>query len=277
MLDLQVRENIPAVVMGDGRRLRQVLHNLVANAVKFTEEGRITVRAQPSNDGEGVIISVRDTGPGIAPEARERIFQPFAQEDASITRRYGGTGLGLSISRQICEAMDGSLALVSRTGNGATFYMELPLQAAAPGAAAPTGARETGPPNLADRQILVADDNETNRLILRRFLKPTGASLSMAANGVEAVEQASETRFDAILMDVQMPRMDGVAATVAIREEEGARALAPVVIIGVTANVLAHQAAEYREEGMTEVLAKPVSKRALFEMLYALAGDAAAA
>ncbi len=270
-LSLQVQANLPRRVMGDERRLQQVMHNLIANAVKFTETGSVSIRAMPEVDGHGIVLSVRDTGPGIPLEARGRIFQPFAQADASISRQFGGTGLGLAISKQLCEAMGGSLSLLSRAGNGTTFYCSLPLQAAVEQEASEQTKTADQPPDLHGWQVLVADDNATNRLILTRFLKNTGAVLSYAESGAAAVELAADHEFDLILMDIQMPRMDGTAATRAIREMEQQRGRPGVTIVAVTANALNHQADEYRQSGMQDVLAKPVSKPELMALLHDLA------
>lgn len=266
-LKIQVQENLPEVVLGDEVRIRQVLHNLIANAVKFTEKGGVSVRVRPDLNGCRVVFAVQDSGPGIDREAQRRVFEPFRQADASVTRQHGGSGLGLSISRQLCHAMEGELSLVSRLGHGATFFCDLPLKPANAEEVRKIAQPPTQAPELGGLRILVADDNSTNRLILSRFLAKTGADLVYATSGVEALEAQRAKRFDVILMDVQMPVMDGVAATLKIREAERRTEQKPSIIVAVTANVLSHQVQEYRNAGMDEVLGKPVSKRDLLAVL----------
>ncbi|GGB22858.1 ATP-binding protein [Allosediminivita pacifica] len=260
-LTCEVAEDLPEAVQGDARRLRQVLHNLIANAVKFTAEGGVSVRAGAANGR--LRIAVEDTGQGVPPDARERIFEPFGQADASVTRQHGGTGLGLTISRQLCQAMGGGLWLGPGDECGATFICDLPLQ---PAEIAQEGAVEAGEgagPDLAGLRLLVADDNATNRKILARFLEPAGAQVDFAETGLAAVQRSLGIRYDAILMDIQMPEMDGMAASREIRRREVQAGLPPVRIVAVTANALPHQVAEYRRAGMDEVLVKPLSKRKL--------------
>lgn len=266
-LDLHVQENLPRVLVGDGRRLRQVLHNLIANAVKFADTGGVSIRVRPELEGGRLSIAVQDTGPGITREAQAKVFDPFAQADASVTRRHGGTGLGLAISRQLCESMGGSLSLVSRPGHGATFFIDLPLVAAPDDAVPAPEARKLKTVALDGMRLLVADDNATNRLVLGRFLKDVRAHLDFATNGKDALEQASERHYDAILMDVQMPLMDGVTATEEIRALEGREGRDRCFIVAVTANVLVHQVADYQRRGADAVLPKPVSKQALLTLL----------
>lgn len=266
-LKLHVQENLPPVLMGDEMRIRQILHNLVANAVKFTATGGVTIRVRSDLEGSRLVIAVQDTGPGIEREAQARIFEPFLQADSSVTRQHGGSGLGLSISRQLCQAMGGDLSVVSRPGHGATFFCDLPLQTAS--AEQVREAHSTPPPvpDLTGTQILVADDNATNRLILSRFLKATGADLLFAQTGEEAIAKVRENGCGIVLMDVQMPVLDGVAATQRLRAFESESGRAPAFIVAVTANVLSHQVQSYVAAGMNEVLSKPVSKRDLMALL----------
>lgn len=267
-LDLFIQDDLPTVIVGDERRLQQVMHNLIANAIKFTADGSVTIRAVADEAGKGLSLLVRDTGPGIPVHAHSKIFAPFSQADASVTRVHGGTGLGLAISRQLCEAMGGNLKLVSREGHGATFICELPLIAADPDTITETKEPGKTAPDLTGQRILVADDNATNRLIIQRFLKATSAEITQAKSGEEAVELSTQSKFDVILMDIQMPGMDGVTATQTIRQLERVDGTARHFIVAVTANVLMHQVQEYRDAGMDDVLAKPVSKQDLFDLLY---------
>ncbi len=266
-LTLDIQDNLPPVLMGDEIRIRQVLHNLIANAVKFTREGGVKVRVRPDLEGRRLVIAVLDSGLGIDRAAQSRIFEPFMQADSSITRQHGGSGLGLTISRQLCQAMGGDLMVVSRPGHGATFFCDLPLRAASTDEASQVRSEPAAVPDLDGMRILVADDNATNRLILSRFLAKTQAQTLFADTGQEAVDTLCETSCEVILMDVQMPVMDGVAATRIIRDKEAAEGATPAFIVGVTANVLSHQVSSYRAAGMDEVLSKPVSKRDLLSLL----------
>jgi len=267
VLSLDVDSALPTTIMGDDMRLRQVLHNLIANAVKFTTEGHVAVCAEKDTADHSLVVSVSDTGPGIPLDAQARIFKAFGQADSSVTRRHGGTGLGLTISQQLCQAMGGTLSLDSRTGKGATFYCKLPLEPVATASSVKQKPVDTPKLSLPGIRILIVDDNATNRLILRRFLKDVGAELVEATSGEGAVFEQSAKKCDVVLMDVQMPEMDGVSATRKIRAIEAAEARGRAFIVGVTANVLVHQVEEYLAAGMDEVLAKPVSKGALMRLL----------
>ncbi|MEL6296567.1 MAG: ATP-binding protein [Pseudomonadota bacterium] len=267
-------------VSGDGRRLRQVVHNLVSNAIKFTDEGSVTIEAQyrsPSKEASrsGLLISVIDTGLGISADAQARIFQPFGQADGSNTREHGGTGLGLTISRSICEAMQGTLTVQSEPGKGSRFEICLPLERGTlrPTEPKPGTPKDEAKADFSQLEILVVDDNKTNRLILRKFLKPFNPKLAEADSGLAAVNAVKEKTFDVILMDVQMPEMDGVEATRAIHAFYDDKSEDCPIIIGVTANALPHQVESYREAGMVDVLRKPVSKGGLVSTLTVLAPD----
>lgn len=254
--------------IGDGRRLSQVLHNLVANAVKFTSDGQVEIMARREAGNDWVSIYVCDSGPGIAPDAQERIFEPFRQEDVSTARRYGGTGLGLAISRQICRAMGGDLTLQSEPGSGAIFCARVPLPATAPPKSNDSqGSTVARAPNLSAFAVLIADDNATNRLILSRFLAQTGCRIEFALNGMDAVTMASSTVFDVILMDINMPGLGGVDAAEQIRGHEAQWPDRRAHIVAVTANAMPHQASRYLSLGMDDVLTKPVSKQELFDKL----------
>jgi signal transduction histidine kinase/ActR/RegA family two-component response regulator len=266
-LQLHVQENLPDVLLGDAVRIRQILHNLIANAVKFTATGGVTVRVRPELEGRRLIMAVQDSGPGIDRLAQKRVFEPFQQADASITRQHGGSGLGLSISRQLCHAMGGELSVVSRPGHGATFFIDLPLKPASAQDQEQAVMPLPQEQDIAGLSILVVDDNATNRLILSRFLSGTSAQVRCVKSGEEALAECRDQHFDVVLMDVQMPVMDGVAATHHIREAERRSGQDPAFIVAVTANVLSHQVAEYLSAGMDEVLGKPVSKRDLLGVL----------
>ncbi|CUH78916.1 ATP-binding protein [Tropicibacter naphthalenivorans] len=275
-LHLDIPPEMSKWLLGDGRRLRQVVHNLIANAIKFTDFGDVWVRVRPDPNGRRFTISVRDTGPGIPVSAQRLIFEPFGQLDDSAVRKHDGTGLGLTISRQLCEAMGGTLTLSSVPGEGATFTIDLPMTVT--DRATRTHFRDEAehPPDLSGRSVLVADDNAVNRLILGRFLKNTGADIHYADSGEQALDLARERTFDVILMDIQMPRLDGTTATAEIRRIEAGTPRPPSFIIAVTANAMTHQVESYLAAGVDAVLAKPVSKHKLFALLghRALAGAA---
>ena len=274
-------------VMADEGRLRQVLFNLAGNAVKFTETGGISATLF---EAEGrVALQVRDTGPGVPPEQLPTLFDRFIQADASMTRRYGGSGLGLAISRELALRMGGEITVESAVGRGSTFTVWLPLERAemadvrAP--AAPAAAAPAPPQALTESpaalSVLVAEDNETNRLVLGTLLDQLGIAAEMTEHGEEAVEAWRRGRFDLILMDVQMPVMDGLSATRRIREIEVQSGRPRTPIIALTANAMSHHLAEYAEAGMDGVAAKPIELNRLLEQmnlaLAAAAGEESAA
>ena len=244
---------------GDPDRIRQVIANLVSNALKFTETGSVGVTLSPAAPA-GVRIAVADTGLGLAPLQQELVFEKFRQAEASTSRRFGGTGLGLSICRQLAELMGGRIWVTSREGAGSTFFVELPLERAmAPSPATARG--EAAPADAAiDRPIrlLAADDNAVNRQVLAAILEPFGFELVLCEDGAGALQAWRSTAFDLILMDVQMPVMDGLAATRHIRAEEAASGRARTPIIALTANAMTHQLAEYHGAGMDDCVAKPI-------------------
>ncbi|MCD9149601.1 hybrid sensor histidine kinase/response regulator [Pseudophaeobacter flagellatus] len=268
-LSVMVDPDLPQTIVADEYRLRQVLHNLVSNAVKFTREGGVTIIAEPTEGGTLLLLRVCDTGPGVPTAARDAIFEPFQQADGSDARKFGGTGLGLSISRQLCQAMGGSLQLAAETEQGETFEIRLPLQSGADlvtGASLDAVALPLGS-DLPALAVLVVDDNKTNRLILQKFLASTACRVATAASGGEALDLVSRSVFDVILMDIQMPEMDGVEATQKIRSVEQAKERDPSFIVAVTANAMPKQMAYYRDMHMDDVLAKPVSKPQLLALM----------
>ena len=211
---------------------------------------------EASGDGRG--FQVRDTGIGIAPEALGGLFDAFTQADASTTRRYGGTGLGLSISRDLAVLMGGAIEVASEPGRGSCFTLRLPSAWAGPAQETVRAASAPADHDGAKLRILAAEDNTTNQLVLRSLLEPTGCELVIVGDGEEAVRAATSEAFDVILMDVQMPRLNGVEATLAIRAAETAAGRARTPIIALSANVIAHQVDEYRQAGMDHWIAKPI-------------------
>jgi len=262
-LKVSVDPDAEGVWFGDGARLKQVIANLVSNAVKFTSEGRVEVSV--TRTISGLKFVVRDTGIGIPPERLGDLFQKFSQVDASTTRRYGGTGLGLAISRELVDLMGGKLAVTSAHGEGSVFAFELPLEKRAE-RRAPAPVAEAAPAEADGpaARILAAEDNPTNQLILKSLLEPLGVDLTVVANGREAVEISASQTFDLILMDVQMPEMNGVEATQAIRSREAMMHVRPIPILALSANVMSHQVKEYMDAGMTGFIPKPIEAPKLF-------------
>ena len=264
-LGCEISGDVPELVTGDAARLRQVLLNLVGNAVKFTQEGRVTLRVSREAGAGGtprVRFEVQDTGPGIPDEIQPRLFQEFTQADASTTRRFGGTGLGLAISKRLTELMGGEIGLESRAGEGSTFRVTLPLPAAKEeeiGTREPArAARSSGPLGLS---VLVAEDNAVNRRLALALLEKLGCRADAVANGRKAVEASLRTGYDVILMDCQMPEMDGYEATREIRQREGDGRRTPIVAL--TANALRGDRERCLEAGMQDYVSKPVRIDAL--------------
>jgi CheY-like chemotaxis protein len=257
---------------GDALRIRQILHNLVSNAIKFTARGGVAVSVS-WRAGE-LVLEVADSGCGIPKDCRERIFERFVQLDASSTRRAGGAGLGLAICRELAELMGGSVGVTSRKGRGSVFRVALPIRKL--GESRPPEDLEPPPARRevsAPIRILAAEDNEVNRIVLQTLLSQSEVELEVVADGAEAVEAWRRERWDLVLMDIQMPVMDGIAATREIRGIEAREGRAPTPIVALTANVLPAQLAAYGEAGMDLVVAKPIQAEALFQAIeQAVAG-----
>jgi CheY-like chemotaxis protein len=240
----------------DGPRVRQVLLNLVGNAVKFTESGHVEVAVSlvhREGGSEELAFSVRDTGIGIAPDQIPKLFQKFSQVDGSYSRRYGGSGLGLSICDGLARCMNGRIEVESQPGAGSAFRFVLPVQRAEPQPAVSPVEKHSDAVRL---RILVAEDNMVNVKVTSGMLKQLGHELSVASNGLEAVEAVRSGSYDIVLMDCQMPEMDGFAATAAIRELPSA--FRQPVIIAMTANAMAGDRERCLTAGMDDYLAKPL-------------------
>ncbi|HEX7885904.1 MAG TPA: ATP-binding protein [Phenylobacterium sp.] len=246
--------------MGDGGRIRQVLANLTSNAVKFTTAGEVRVAVRRTE--EGLACTVSDTGLGIAPDVLAGLFKRFSQADPTATRKYGGTGLGLAISREFVELMNGRVAVTSTEGQGSAFSFDLPLVWLGPPVEAAVES-PAAPLILPRLRVLAAEDNTTNQLLLAALLEPLEVELTLAFNGGEAVEAFAAERFDIVLMDVQMPVMNGVDATLAIRALEARRDQPATPILAVSANVMRDQIDDYMAAGMDGFVAKPIEVAAL--------------
>ena len=251
-------EDAPRRIIGDPTRLRQILLNLVGNAIKFTDQGEIEIRLadwRVEDDRVRLRIAVRDTGPGVADDVRARLFQVFSQGDSTTSRRFGGTGLGLAICRRLVEAMSGQIGVDSVLGEGSTFWFEIAPRL--PAGELPSSVDDgAAPARSRAAHILVADDVATNRRLIEAILAHLGHGCAFAEDGRQAVEAVRGHRFDAILMDMQMPVMDGLEATRAIRALPGAAGRTP--IIALTADVVIGQRAEFDEAGIDGVLLKPI-------------------
>ncbi|MBI3678810.1 MAG: PAS domain S-box protein [Acidobacteria bacterium] len=266
--DLKVRSQIeplvPQVVKGDDGKLRQVLVNLLSNAVKFTERGEVSLDASSRQIEQGryeLSFQIRDTGIGIPLDRVSRLFQPFSQGDASTKRQFGGTGLGLAISKRLCELMGGHILVESTPGEGSIFRFTILVEEATPIPA--ISEVHLRPARCDDIRVLVAEDNLVNQRVATRMLTRLGCRADVAINGVEVLKALQEKRYDLILMDCQMPEMDGLEATREIRRLEGSGGRVP--IIALTANALPGQREECLEAGMDDYLPKPVRLQELVE------------
>ncbi len=244
--------------LGDPTRVRQIVSNLVSNALKFTSAGEVQIIVSCLN--EGVMLSVRDTGIGIPEEKLSKLFGQFEQVDASTTRRFGGTGLGLSICHELCRLMGGRIVVESRFGTGSTFTVHLPLPKVAAREVAPVRGSVPGYADAANNalRVLAAEDNKTNQLVLGAMLQQIGVTPNMVENGALAVEAWRAGEFDLILMDMQMPVMDGLTAVRAIRDVEQVSSRPRTRIIAITADVMSHHLDNYRCAGIDAVVSKPI-------------------
>jgi signal transduction histidine kinase/CheY-like chemotaxis protein len=272
-LRLEVAPQVQGWRMGDEVRLRQVLGNLISNALKFTDYGTVTVAI--GGDDRHLAFAVTDTGIGISPEGRAKVFGKFLQVDGSSTRRVGGSGLGLAICKDLLGLMGGDISFDTELGVGSRFMFHVPC-AGAEAPAEVAAVTRTAPDG--DIRILVVDDNATNRLVVQTLLAHLGVTTEIACDGAEAVAAWETGRWDAILMDIHMPEMDGLQASLAIRGQEQAQGRERTPIIAVTASVLSHETARYLAAGMDGVVAKPVEAQTLMAAIEAcLAPEAPAA
>ena len=275
-VQVEIDPRIPEKLCGDGRRLKQVLVNLLANAVKFTERGEIRLSVASElrvPETTRLRFIVADTGIGIAPEVQAQIFEPFRQSDASTTRRYGGTGLGLAIAKRLVELMGGEIGVESRVGVGSRFWFTLPFAIMGSTNTAEPKSPSPAPPAPTGR-ILVAEDNPVNQKVMRALIEKLGYKVDIVSDGLQAVMAVQATSYDAVLMDCNMPGMDGFEATRAIRIcESGGH----VPIIALTAHALDGDRDKCITAGMDDYLAKPIRLETLKERLGTWIGRGAGA
>jgi signal transduction histidine kinase/CheY-like chemotaxis protein len=270
-------DDLPPCLVGDPTRLRQVLLNLLGNAIKFTERGGVYVSVGHRTGAGGrveVRFQVRDTGIGLSPRDRSYLFERFSQADSSITRRFGGTGLGLAISKQLAELMGGDIGVSSEAGAGSTFWFTILCPAAQPQAGTAVSAVPAWPAGRC-LDVLVAEDNAVNQQVIAAILGRQGHRATIVGNGIEALEALRARSYDVLLMDVQMPEMDGVTAATAIRRLGGPVSRIP--IIAVTANAMKGDRDRYLDAGMNDYVSKPISEPLLFAALDRATGTPPAA
>jgi signal transduction histidine kinase/CheY-like chemotaxis protein len=257
-LEVEIGDDLPPFVSGDLPRLRQVLVNLTANAVKFTAKGKVVLRPGYDAVQQTLSVAVVDTGPGIPPDALPRLFERFSQADVSINRTHGGTGLGLAICRAIIEVMGGSIGAESELGSGSTFRFDVPAPLAS---APPQALRAPVDLDCPPMTVLLVDDTAMNRQLVRLMLGSLDLDITEAANGAEAIRLAENRPFDLILMDIRMPEIDGLEATRTIRAGQGANR--NTRIVALTADVEPENLAACGEAGIDGVLPKPISPEQL--------------
>jgi signal transduction histidine kinase len=263
---LELAPDAEGEVRADPVRLRQVLSHLLSNAVKFTEKGEIAFTV--ARDGDRVSITVRDTGVGFDPAATERLFRPFEQADGSLTRRFGGVGMGLAICREVVTRMGGAITAEGRPGEGATFRLDLPLPHQGRAASSPSGAQARA------LKVLCVEDHPINRKVVELIMAAAGIDLRSVENGVLAVEAFQSERFDVVLMDMQMPVMDGLTATRAIRALEGADGRPRTPLVMVTAHGFPEHVNASRAAGADRHLTKPVNAAELVSAIHEVVAEA---
>ena len=273
-LDFVVEADVPAWVQLDPTRLRQILHNLLSNALKFCDQGQVSclLRCGVGPLGEDLLLfEVSDTGMGMDAGTLARLFQRFSQGDSSTARRHGGTGLGLEISRRLARAMGGDIHVQSAPGQGARFTLALPLQPCLDLVPAPPAAPAASP-RAAALRILISEDNPTNRLVLEAMLDKLGHQATLCENGLQALHRLRQQDFDLVLMDLHTPQMDGFEATRAMRQLPGARGQLPIVAL--SADALAESRLRAQQAGITAFLSKPIDLETLHDCLATLGAPA---
>jgi PAS domain S-box-containing protein len=271
-----IEDGVPNWVQGDPTRTRQLLLNLIGNAIKFSQDGQVTVSVNAGSN-ECISFAITDTGPGIPKEKQDEIFQPFTQADTSTTRRHGGSGLGLSICQHLTDLMGGKIKLHSEIGQGSTFTLTIPLpESATPKTPSKSGGMDKRSPkedytaSLQGLNILLVEDVEENQLVIKGYLRNEQCQIDIATNGLEAVEKFQNCHFDLVLMDIQMPIMDGTEATKRIRSWETETKAKPTPIIALTAHALPEESEQTTDAGCNLYLTKPVRKKVLIAALHDL-------
>ena len=264
-LQFQYPDDLPRWFTGDPTRLKQVLLNLVSNAFKFTEHGRVLLQLnsvdEHSPDGDEISISVEDTGIGMTPEEQRRIFESFTQADSSTTRKFGGTGLGLSIVSQLTQCMGGTVSVTSKPGMGSRFTVTLKMPQCRP---PEDHSEEHSSDDISGLSVLLVEDNPANQKLAGIILKKAGCEVTVAANGLLALDELNKESFDIILMDLQMPEMGGIECTLNIRRNQLSRA----PIIALTADVVKEDMKRCFESGMQDFISKPINKGLLISTLF---------
>jgi signal transduction histidine kinase/ActR/RegA family two-component response regulator len=265
-LSFDIDESIPSYVVGDEGRLRQILFNLVGNATKFTPRGSVRVEARRVDEGQAMLVefSVTDTGVGIPKEHQEDIFNAFTQVDGSAVRQHGGVGLGLAIVRRLVDVLEGVITVSSEPGQGTTMIVKVPLL---PGRSVCLASEELPLPEVKDKRILVVEDDPVNQLALTRMLKKLGHFSTLARNGQEALDLLGLEDFDCVLMDIQMPVMDGLEATRRIRAASVDRVSPEIPIIALTGHAMPGDREHFLEQGMSAYLSKPVDMDCLARLI----------
>lgn len=274
LLATQIDAGLSQGVMSDSLRLKQVVSNLVSNAIKFTEHGRVDFTmalVEESQDALHVRFSVRDTGIGIDSTSLNGIFDPFLQAEKATARRFGGTGLGLAISYQLVKKLGGTLSVTSEPGQGSEFAFELTFEKSEMPQVPEETVVETDA--FKGRKILVAEDNQVNQMLVSAILKSINADFTICNNGAEALQEFERETFDLVLMDINMPVMDGLQSLHLMREFERSHAKPKTPIIALTANALVGDREKYIEHGMDDCLAKPLRKAELFHVFEACLAD----
>jgi len=265
-LTLNIDEKLPQIINTDPLRIKQVISNLISNAVKFTSEGE-NIIVNITYENNLLNVSVKDEGIGIAKDKQEHIFEAFGQEDSSTTRKFGGTGLGLSISSELVRLLDGELKIKSEVGIGSEFYFCLPITI---GKEIQSQTSKNIDFNFANQKILLVEDNKANQMFMKVVLKKMGLEFDIANDGIEAVEIFKNSKlnhYDTILMDENMPNMNGIEATKEILRIEKEKNLPHTPIVALTANALKGDRERFLSAGMDEYLTKPVNKKNLSKIL----------
>jgi signal transduction histidine kinase/ActR/RegA family two-component response regulator len=273
-LKIKIDPQLPSFILIDPTRFRQIIHNLVGNALKFTDQGSVSIEI--SHETSKAItpnsfmlqIQIQDTGIGISQEALQKLFKPFSQADSTTTRRYGGTGLGLVITKRLCELMNGSIKVQSQIDQGSLFICTVQTKEYIPKITPPTPPQDpTWKKSGKTLKILAAEDNEINQKLLARILNPLGHQVTFAHDGLEAIELWKSNSFDLILMDLQMPHLNGLEATQQIRIIEKSTSKERIRIIAITANAMKEDVEKCYAAGMDAYISKPIQVKKLIENL----------